>query len=227
MNNLSRRSALVLFFGGAVAATTPLLARRPQAAPPTNAPLPRTKTVAPAGRELATFAGGCFWCVEAVFRDLKGVDKVTSGYSGGFVENPSYEQVCTGDTGHAETLDIVFDPKVIPFADLVRIFLTTHNPTTLNQQGNDVGTQYRSAIFYHSSAQQATARKVIAEVEAAKIWKGRIVTEITPFANFYAAEEYHQDYFKRNPDKAYCQIIIAPKVRHFREQFAKYLKPGA
>lgn len=178
----------------------------------------------PQGKEVATFAGGCFWCTEAIFRELKGVDKVVSGYSGGQVTNPSYEQVCTGTTGHAEAIQITFDPKVISYDDLLHIFLTTHDPTTLNQQGNDYGTQYRSAVFYHDDEQKRAAQEVIKEVEAAHIWNNAIVTEVTPYTNFYSAEAYHQEYFERNPEQGYCRVIIAPKVTKFRQKYRDKLK---
>jgi peptide-methionine (S)-S-oxide reductase len=186
--------------------------------------LPKTDNTPPPGREIATLGAGCFWCVEAIFRDLKGVDKVISGYSGGHVAEPTYEQVCNGTTGHAEVVNVIFDPKVIQFEDVLHIFFTTHDPTTLNRQGPDSGTQYRSAIFFHSEAQKAAAEKVIKEVDGEKIYRRPIVTEVTPFRNFYAAEDYHQDYFKRNPNQQYCAIIIAPKVRKFREKYAHLLK---
>jgi peptide-methionine (S)-S-oxide reductase len=178
----------------------------------------------PAGKEIATLAGGCFWCTEAIFRELKGVESVEPGYAGGTVANPSYEQVCTGETGHAESIQIVFDPKVISFHDLLRIFFTTHDPTTLNQQGNDYGTQYRSAVFYHSEAQKATAVKTMHEIEEAHIWPNKLVTEVTKFTNFYPAEDYHQNYFARNPNQGYCRIIIAPKVAKFRDHYRALLK---
>ncbi len=186
--------------------------------------LPITTPTVPSGREIATFAGGCFWCTEAIFRDLKGVDKVVSGYSGGAVENPSYEQVCGGRTGHAEAIEITFDPAVVSFHDLLVIFFTTHDPTTLNRQGADSGTQYRSAVFTHSDAQKETAQAVIKEIEAQKLYSSPIVTEVTPFTNFYAAEAYHQDYFANNGSQGYCQIVIAPKVTKFREHFREKLK---
>lgn len=175
------------------------------------------------GQEVATFAGGCFWCVEAIFQDLKGVSKVESGYTGGHVPNPTYEQVCTGTTGHAEALRITYDPKQISYPDLLRIFLTTHDPTTLNRQGADVGTQYRSAIFTHSEEQEKAARQVIAEVQRAGIWDDPIVTEVTPAAAFYKAEDYHQNYYKRNPNQGYCRVVIAPKVAKFREKYREML----
>jgi peptide-methionine (S)-S-oxide reductase len=228
---LSRRALLlgggVLFAGVSVPLLSPLWAGYGNQQPAHNVPLdqlPKTNVAVPAGREIATIAGGCFWCVEAIYRDVKGVDKVVSGYAGGFVPDPTYDQVCAGTTGHAEAVQITYDPKVLPYGDLLRIFMTTHNPTTLNRQGPDYGTQYRSAIYTHSDKQKETAQKVIKEVNAEKIWSGKIVTEVTPFTNFYAAEEYHQDYFKRNPAQRYCQVIIAPKVRKFRAKFAKYLK---
>lgn len=184
-----------------------------------------TQVDVPEGRQVATLAGGCFWCTEAVFAQLKGVDRVVPGYAGGSDPNPSYKQVCTGATGHAEAVQIVFDPAVIAYRDLVRIFFTVHDPTTLDRQGADVGTQYRSAIFTHSEAQQREAREVIAEVDREGIWGARIVTEVTPFTCFYAAEDYHRDYFTRNPAQGYCQVVIAPKVAKFREKYAARLKP--
>ena len=186
--------------------------------------LPKTTTPVPAGKEIATIAGGCFWCTEAVFTDLKGVEKVESGYAGGHVVNPSYEEVCGKHTGHAEAIQITFDPKVISLHDILEVFFTVHDPTTLNRQGNDAGPQYRSAIFTHSDAQKATAEKVIKEIEAAKIWDGKIVTEVTPFSNFYKAEDYHQDYYRLNGRQPYCQIVIAPKVAKFRAHFREKLK---
>lgn len=183
-----------------------------------------TKVQVPPGREVATLAGGCFWCVEAIFEDLRGVDSVMPGYAGGEVANPTYEQVCTGTTGHAEAVQIIFDPKVVTYGDLLRIFLTTHDPTTLNRQGADVGTQYRSAIFTHSDTQAKAAREAIAEVTREKLYRDPIVTEVTPFTNFYPAEEYHRDYFARNPQQAYCRAVIAPKVSKFRAKYRDRLK---
>ncbi|HZO91818.1 MAG TPA: peptide-methionine (S)-S-oxide reductase MsrA [Chthonomonadaceae bacterium] len=180
----------------------------------------------PPGKEIATLAGGCFWCTEAIFRDLKGVEKVEPGYAGGQTAHPTYEQVCTGTTGHAEAIQITFDPKVISYHDLLEIFFTTHDPTTRNRQGADVGTQYRSAIFYHSPEQKETALQVIKEIEAARIWPAPIVTEVVPFTNFYPAEDYHRDYFERNPEQFYCQAVIAPKVAKFREHYRNKLKQG-
>src|SRR5213593_4148918 len=178
-------------------------------------------------REVATLAGGCFWCLEAAFQQLKGVEKVESGYAGGHVANPSYEQVCTGTTGHAEVLQITFDPAIISFDDLLHVFFTIHDPTTLNRQGGDVGTQYRSAIFYNSPEQEKTARQVMAEIFKAGIWGRPIVTEVAPLQPFYRAEEYHQDYFRKNPTAGYCRVVIAPKVSKFRKQFAARLKASA
>jgi len=174
-------------------------------------------------RETITLGGGCFWCTEAVFEQLKGVEKVESGYSGGTVANPSYEQVCTGNTGHAEVSQITFDPKVISLKTILEVFFTVHNPTTLNRQGNDVGSQYRSVIFYRDAEQKAAAQQVIKDIAAAKIWDGPIVTEVTPFKVFYRAEDYHQEYFRLHGSQPYCQLIIAPKVAKFREHFRSLL----
>jgi peptide-methionine (S)-S-oxide reductase len=173
--------------------------------------------------EIATFGAGCFWCVEAVFQELKGVVKVESGYMGGTTPNPTYREVCTGQTGHAETTKITFDPKVISYADLLEVLWTAHDPTTLNRQGADVGTQYRSVIFYQNEEQRKTAEKSKAEV-ATKIWDQPIVTEIVPATTFYKAEDYHQDYFANNPEAGYCRIVIAPKVQKIREHFVDKLK---
>ena len=178
-------------------------------------------------REVATLAGGCFWCLEAAFQDLKGVENVQSGYAGGGVANPSYEDVCTGTTGHAEVVQITFDPQVVTFEDLLHVFFTIHDPTTLNRQGADVGTQYRSAIFYHSPEQKATAERVIAELQAQKLWDEPVVTELKPLAAFYPAEEYHRDYFRRNPNQGYCRAVIAPKVAKVRKLYFDRLKQPA
>ena len=175
-------------------------------------------------REVATLGGGCFWCTEAIFDQLKGVEKVESGYSGGKVPNPSYEDVCTGSTGHAESIQITFNPKQISFKEILQIFFTTHDPTTLNRQGADVGTQYRSAVFYHNPDQEAVAKEVIKETNAAKIWKKPIVTEVAPFKAFYKAEDYHQEYFKNNARQPYCQVVIAPKIVKLREHYREKLK---
>ncbi len=174
--------------------------------------------------EVATPAGGCFWCLEAVFDDLKGVHAVVSGYAGGAVPNPSYEQVCAGTTGHAEVVQITFDPTVISFREILEVFFTIHDPTTLNRQGPDVGTQYRSAIFYHTPEQKATAEQLIADLDASGIWGAPIVTEVAPFTAFYPAEGYHQEYFRRNPNQPYCVMIVAPKVAKVRKQYRARLK---
>ncbi len=176
------------------------------------------------GKEVATLAGGCFWCLEAVYDQLRGVEDVVSGYSGGRVKNPSYREVCTGTTGHAEVVQVTFDPAAISFREILEVFFTIHDPTTLNRQGADVGTQYRSAIFYHSAEQQATAEQVIREIDAAKMWPAPIVTRVAPLQAFYPAEDYHQEYFARNPTQGYCTVIIAPKVAKFRKQYLSRLK---
>lgn len=175
-------------------------------------------------RETATLAGGCFWCLEAVFLDLRGVERVESGYAGGRMPRPTYEQVCTGTTGHAEVVQVTFDPDVISFRDLLDVFFTIHDPTTLNRQGADVGTQYRSAIFYHSEAQRAAAAAAIAELGAAAVWDDPIVTEVVPFTEFFPAEEYHRDYYRRNPNQSYCRVVIAPKVAKARAKFLAKLR---
>jgi peptide-methionine (S)-S-oxide reductase len=176
------------------------------------------------GREVATLGGGCFWCLEAVFDDLKGVISVESGYMGGKNPNPTYEQVCGGRSGHAEVVQISFDPAVVPFKEILEVFFVIHDPTTLNRQGNDSGTQYRSAIFYHSPGQKAAAEQVMANLGAAGLWRDPIVTEVTPATVFYIAEDYHQEYFARNPGAGYCQFVVAPKVAKFRKQFLSKLK---
>jgi peptide-methionine (S)-S-oxide reductase len=184
---------------------------------------PRTETSSTA--EVATLGGGCFWCLEAVFDELNGVERVESGYAGGTVPNPSYEAVCAETTGHAEVVQIIFDPQVVSFKEILQVFFTIHDPTTLNRQGADVGTQYRSVIFYHTPEQQAIAAQVIQELTAAGIWKARIVTEIVPFTAFYRAEDYHQEFFQQNPGQLYCQFVISPKVAKFRKEFLTKLKP--
>ncbi|RPH62248.1 MAG: peptide-methionine (S)-S-oxide reductase [Chloroflexi bacterium] len=175
-------------------------------------------------KEVATLAGGCFWCLEAVFDELKGVESVESGYSGGFVTNPGYRAVCTGLTGHAEVAQVTFDPAVVSFRDILNIFFAIHDPTTLNRQGADVGAQYRSAIFCHSSEQEAAARQIIAELNAQNLWDKPIVTEVTKFDKFYVAEDYHQEYFANNSSQPYCQAVVAPKVAKFRKHFVEMLK---
>jgi peptide-methionine (S)-S-oxide reductase len=175
-------------------------------------------------QETATLGGGCFWCLEAVFERLEGVRKVVSGYAGGQVVDPSYEQVCSGLTGHAEVVQITFDPSVLPYRELLEIFFAFHDPTTLNRQGNDVGTQYRSAIYYHSAEQERTAREVIAQLQRDGTWEDPIVTEVRPLERFYPAEEYHQQYFQRNPTRMYCQAVVAPKVAKLRLEYAGRLR---
>jgi peptide-methionine (S)-S-oxide reductase len=175
-------------------------------------------------RAVATLGGGCFWCLEAVYKDLKGVERVVSGYAGGHVDNPTYEQVCGGRTGHAEVVQITYDPSVVTFRDLLDVFFTIHDPTTKDRQGADVGPQYRSIVLYHSPGQKAGAEQAIAELEVKRIWPAPIVTELAPLEKFYPAEAYHQDYFENNPRQRYCQIIIAPKVAKFRKEHLARLK---
>jgi len=171
-----------------------------------------------------TFGAGCFWCVEAIFSDLKGVDKVISGYSGGIIKNPSYKEVCAGTTGHAEVCQVVYNPNEISFKELLEVFWKTHDPTTLNRQGGDVGTQYRSAIFYHAEEQKQIAESVLKVLNDEKVFENPIVTEITAFSNFYPAEDYHQDYFELNGEQPYCTAVIRPKVEKFRKVFKDKLK---
>jgi len=175
--------------------------------------------------ELATLGGGCFWCLEAVFQDLKGVLQVESGYAGGSPPNPTYEQVCSGRTGHAEVVQVTFDPAVISYQEILEVFFVIHDPTTLNRQGADTGTQYRSVIFTHTPDQQATAHRVIKELESAQLWNGTIVTEVTPLKEFFPAETYHQNYYRNNPQQPYCLAVIAPKVAKLRRHhLAKLLR---
>ncbi len=181
-------------------------------------------TNTPSGKEVATLAGGCFWCLEAVYDQLKGVESVESGYIGGTTEQPSYEAVCGGRTGHAEAVRVTFDPAQISYRELLEIFFVVHDPTTLNRQGNDTGTQYRSAIFYHTPAQQETAQSVIAAFQQEKIYPNPIVTQVAPATTWHEAEAYHQEYFVRNPLQGYCQFVVGPKVAKFRKQFAARLK---
>jgi peptide-methionine (S)-S-oxide reductase len=177
--------------------------------------------------EVATLGGGCFWCLEAVFKELRGVTSVMSGYAGGHVVDPDHQSVCAGTTGHAEVVRVKFDPDQLTYGDLLRVFFAIHDPTTLNRQGNDVGTQYRSIILTHSDAQKATAEEVMKEITDAKIWNGRLVTRIEPLTAFYEAEEEHHDYFARNPWSGYCQVVVAPKVAKFRKQFMDRLRRAA
>jgi len=174
--------------------------------------------------EIATLAGGCFWCLEPIFGELRGVESSVSGYAGGHVRNPSYREVVSGRTGHAESVQVTFDPEQITFEQILRIFFTFHDPTTLNRQGNDMGPQYRSAIFYHDDAQRESAHRIIDEIDGAGVWGRPIVTEVTPFSDFFAAEAYHQDYFYNNPQQGYCSVIIAPKVAKFRQAYVDMLK---
>jgi peptide-methionine (S)-S-oxide reductase len=178
-------------------------------------------------RELATLAGGCFWCLEAVYQNVRGVERVESGYAGGRVASPSYELVCTGTSGHAEVVQVTYDPEVITFSELLEIFFTIHDPTTLNRQGADSGTQYRSAIFYQSPDQKREAEEMIALLEREKIFDSPIVTEVVPLVQFYPAEEYHRDYYRRNPGQGYCRAVIAPKVAKLRKQWESKLKSPA
>jgi peptide-methionine (S)-S-oxide reductase len=176
------------------------------------------------GMQVATFGSGCFWCTEAIFERLNGVVKVESGYAGGTVENPTYEEVCTGKTGHAEVTQITYDPKIITYDELLEVFWKTHDPTTLNRQGNDVGTQYRSVIFYHNEEQKELAENYKKELDKSGAWDNPIVTEISPVTNFYPAEGYHQDYYENNPNQGYCAFVIAPKVEKFEKVFKDKLK---
>lgn len=181
----------------------------------------------PANVEVATLAGGCFWCLEAVYDQLRGVISVESGYSNGHVKNPTYREVCNGNTGHAEVVRITFDPSLVSFRELLEVFFTIHDPTTLNRQGADIGTQYRSAIFYHTPEQERIAREVIAEFTQAKLWNNPIVTEVAPLENFSVAEDYHQEYFANNAYQPYCQMVVAPKVNKFRKHYFDKLKVTA
>jgi peptide-methionine (S)-S-oxide reductase len=177
-----------------------------------------------ATQEIATLGGGCFWCVEAVYQELEGVLSVTSGYMGGRIQNPTYEQVCSGSSGHVEVAQLAFDPAVVSFRDILNVFFTVHDPTSRDRQGNDVGTQYRSAIFYHSEEQKRVAEEAIRELDAEGIWSKPIVTEVRPAEIFYRAEDYHQEYFQNHPNQPYCAYIVAPKVKKFREKFAAQRK---
>ena len=175
-------------------------------------------------KEVVTLGGGCIWCIEAFFDELEGVEDAESGYSGGRVENPTYQQVCTGTTGHAEVVQITFDPKIVSLREILEVFFAMHDPTTLNRQGADIGTQYRSVIFYRNQEQKAVAEQVVREIHDAHLWEAPIVTEIAPFTAFYKAEDYHQEYYKLNPGQGYCRVVIAPKIEKFREHFRKKLR---
>ena len=183
-----------------------------------------TRTLASQGKELATLAGGCFWCLEAVYDQMNGVESVESGYMGGPKPDPTYEEVCSGRTGHAEVVQLAFDPKIVSFREILEVFFGIHDPTTLNQQGNDVGTQYRSAIFYHSPQQKTVAQELIAELTKEHFFNHPIVTEVVPAGPFYVAEEYHQEYFARNPLQPYCSYVVGPKLAKFRKAFAEKVK---
>ena len=176
--------------------------------------------------EIATLGGGCFWCTEAIYNELKGVVSVTSGYSGGNIVNPSYREVCTGSTGHAEAVEIEFDPEVISFSQILEVFFATHDPTTLNRQGADVGTQYRSAVFYHSQQQKETAESLITALNTDNVFGQKVVTEVSEWKNFFKAENYHQNYLAHNPGQGYCQFVIIPKIEKFRKIFKDRLKTG-
>lgn len=186
--------------------------------------LPKTNLDLPDKKAAATFGTGCFWCTEAVFQKLKGVESVQSGFSGGHVENPSYQEVVTGTTGHAEVVQVVFDPQIISFPELLEVFWSSHDPTTLNRQGADVGPQYRSAIFYHSEKQKEEALKLRKSLNESEAFENQIVTEITPFSNFYPAEDYHNNYYEMNGNQPYCQFVIRPKVEKFKKVFSDKLK---
>jgi len=174
--------------------------------------------------EVATLAGGCFWCIEGVFREVEGVENVVSGYTGGTIVNPTYEQVCTGKTGHAEAVQVKFNPSKLSYREILEIFFSVHDPTTLNKQGADVGTQYRSSIFYHNEQQKRVAEELTGELSRAQLWNRPIVTQIVPLGTFYPADVYHQEYFSRHPEQAYCQMVISPKISKFRKQWTKHIK---
>ncbi len=176
------------------------------------------------GKESATLGGGCFWCLEAVYKELRGVERVVSGYAGGAAADPSYEQVCSGSTGHAEVVQLTYDPRAVSFRELLEVFFTIHDPTTLNRQGADVGTQYRSVVFYHTPGQKEETERVITDLTVNGVWPSPIVTEVAPLEKFYPAEDYHQDYFARNPYQGYCRMVVAPKVAKFRKHFMDRLR---
>ncbi len=214
-------AATAILFGSACIGHEP---RQPERIPSTVES--SSETLDQKGWLKATFANGCFWCTEAVFAELQGVKKATSGYLGGHKANPTYQEVCTGETGHAEAIEVLYDPKEISFEELLEVFFKTHDPTTLNRQGADVGTQYRSGIFYHTPEQRDTAKSVIAELERAKVYEKPIVTEVTEASTFYVAESYHQDYYANNPNQGYCAMVITPKLEKFRKVFADRLRKG-
>lgn len=208
---------LAVLFGATVSACT----QQHDVPPPSSPPSMSTSQ-----RDTATLAGGCFWCIEAVFQRLQGVDTVVSGYIGGSVDNPTYKEVCDGNTGHAEACQITYDPSVVSYADLLHVFFTAHDPTTLNRQGNDVGTQYRSAVFYHTDEQRAVAEDYIKQLTEAKTWPDPIVTEITKATTFYPAEDYHQNYYMQNGSQPYCAFVVRPKVEKFMQKFDQRVKPS-
>lgn len=214
-------TAILVLFGSACVGRETRQPERIPSAVETSPTTPDEK-----GTAKATFAGGCFWCTEAVFAELQGVKKVTSGYLGGHKVNPTYQEVCAGETGHAEAIEILYDPNEVRFEALLEVFFKTHDPTTLNRQGADVGTQYRSGVFYHSPEQKELAETVIAELEKAKVYDKPIVTEVTEASTFYSAEEYHQDYYTDNPNQGYCAMVITPKLEKFRKVFADRLRKG-
>ena len=218
-NGKVNRLALLALAFGVLSSGYGAYARRKPAPRP-----PLAEAPTPAGREKATFAAGCFWSMEAIFKQLQGVDKAEPGYAGGKLANPSYNQVETGETGHAETLNITYNPKVISYRDLLTVLLTVRNPTTPNKQGPDEGPQYRSVIFYRSEAQKQAALETIQKINAAHLWKDPIVTEVQPFTHFYRAEDYHLDYYNRHPDQPYCESVIAPEIAEFRAKFRAKLK---
>lgn len=219
---------IVSFCWGLVLAVGCTSAQKPVSGTPPLASLPNALMTHPeTDTALATFGNGCFWCTEAVFTELKGVHRVVSGYSGGHVDNPSYKAVCDGTTGHAEVLQITYDPKVISFENLLEVFWNTHDPTTLNRQGNDVGPQYRSAIFYHTEEQRQIATAYKQQLDSTRVFPKPIVTEITAYSKFYPAEQYHQNYYANNPNQGYCAFVIRPKVEKFRKQFQDKLKTAA
>lgn len=218
------RKFLFIFLGFTVFIATQISCSATPSSKANEQTRPATSEATAEGKEVATLAGGCFWCTEAIFKELRGVEKVESGYSGGSVKNPTYEQVSSGTTGHAEVIQITFDPKVVSFKELLEVFFVTHDPTTLDRQGADVGTQYRSAVFYHSKEQKKIAEEIIKDFTAQKLYPDPIVTKLESFKAFYKAEEYHQNYYERNPEKGYCRIVIEPKVLKFRKQFINKLK---
>jgi len=177
-----------------------------------------------AGTEVATLAGGCFWCLEAIFREVDGVEEAVSGYTGGATVNPSYQEVCSNTTGHAEAVQVTFNPSKISYREILQIFFSVHDPTTLNRQGEDVGTQYRSAIFYHNDRQRAIAEALVRELNEAHLWDKPIVTQVVPLGKFYVAEDYHREYFSRHPEQSYCQAVISPKISKFRKQWTERLR---